>query len=99
MKPTTRTIKNEDGEEVEINLPNLYNIKDRELLKELILWNPNGNYDSIMSLLQLMLYREEKMIIFNGDVKKSDSNSSGLENDDYFNRNYPGKKSYRTSTR
>jgi len=99
MKTTTRTIKNENGEEVEINLPNLYNIKDRELLKELILWNPNGNYDSIMSLLQLMLYREEKMIIFNGDVKKSDSNSSGLENDDYFNRNYPGKKSYRTSTR
>ena len=99
MKPTTRTIKNENGEEAEITLPNLYNIKDRELLKELILWNPNGNYDSIMSLLQLMLYREEKMIIFNGDVKKSDSNSSGLENDDYFNRNYPGKKSYRTSTR
>lgn len=99
MKTTTRTIKNDNGEETEINLPNLYNIKDRELLKELILWNPNGNYDSIMSLLQLMLYREEKMIIFNGDVKKSDSNSSGLENDDYFNRNYPGKRSDRFSTK
>ena len=99
MKPTIRTIKNDNGEETEINLPNLYNIKDRELLKELILWNPNSNYDSIMSLLQLMLYREEKMIIFNGDVKKSDSNSSGLENDDYFNRNYPGKKVWRTSTK
>ena len=99
MKTVTRTIKNEDGEETEINLPNLYNIKDRELLKELILWNPNGNYDSIMSLLQLMLYREEKMIIFNGDVKKSDTNASGLENDDYFNRNYPGKRSERFSTK
>ena len=98
LKPITKIEKDTDGNDVETTIPNLYSIRDRELLKELILWNPNGNYDSVMSMVQLMLYREEKMILFQGDVTKQESTSSGMENDDYWSKNYPGKISDRVST-
>lgn len=45
-----------------------------------------------MSLVQLMLYREEKMILYQGDMRRTESVSSGMESDDYFTKNYPGKK-------
>lgn len=95
LKPITKIEKDADGNDIETTIPNLYSIRDRELLKELILWNPNGNYDSVMSMVQLMLYREEKMILFQGDVTKQESTSSGMENDDYWSKNYPGKISDR----
>lgn len=92
LKPVTRIEKNESGNEVEVSIPNLYNIRNRALLKELSLWNPQGNYDRIMSMVQLMLYREEKMIIYQGNPKTGEERKSGMENDDYWVRNYPGKK-------
>jgi hypothetical protein len=45
-----------------------------------------------MSLVQLMLYREEKMILYQGDMRSRESVSSGMEEDDYWTKNYPGKK-------
>jgi intein/homing endonuclease len=42
-----------------------------------------------MSLVQLMLYREEKMILFHGDMRKMEAPSSGMENDNYWDKNYP----------
>jgi hypothetical protein len=73
-------------------MPNLYNIRNRALLKELILWNPFGNYDRVMALAQLMLYREEKIILFQGDLKQHEAPATGMAADDYWNKNYPGKK-------
>lgn len=96
LKPVTKIVKDEEGNDKETTVPNLYYIRNRALLKELALWNPVKNFDRVMSLVQLMLYREEKMILFNGDVKGEEVVSSGLENDDYFTRNYPGKKTGRT---
>ncbi len=82
----------ENGENTEVRIPNLYRIKNRALLKELVLWNPQGNFDRVMSLVQLMLYREEKMVLYHGDLRHTEEVSSGLENDDYWSKNYPGKK-------
>ena len=45
-----------------------------------------------MSLVQLIIYREEKMVLFQGDMKKDTSISSGMEKDNYWKKNYPGKK-------
>ena len=95
LKTVTRIEKDKDGNENEVNIPNLYTLRNRELLKELMLWNPNGNYDSIMSLVQLMLYREEKMILFQGDVRRDDNEDDGISSDDYWTKNYPGKPSER----
>lgn len=95
LKPVQKIEKDAEGKEIEVSVPNLYNIKNRALLKELIQWNPNGNFDRVMSLVQLMLYREEKMILFQGNMKQRNAPSSGMENDDYWDKNYPGKPSER----
>ena len=94
LKLVTKVERDADGNEVEVTLPNLYFIRNRALLKELILWNPMGNFDRIMALVQLMLYREEKMILYQGDVRNAEGGTSGMEKDDYFEKNYPGKKKW-----
>lgn len=91
LKPITRIEQDNEGNEVEVTVPNLYNIRCRALLKELIQWNPYGNYDRIMALVQLMLYREEKMILYQGSTSEKESQATGLEADDYWDKNYPGK--------
>ena len=89
LKPVTIS-KEEDGNVVQYTVPNLHFIKSRALIKELMLYNPAINVDRIMSLIQLMLYREEKMILYQGDMtraKKVD-NKDYLGDDPFFNRNY-----------
>lgn len=94
IRPVKRVEKDTEGNEQEITMPNLYNIRNRGLLKELILWTPERNVDRVSSLIQLMLYREEKMILYQGDLAKSGRNRSNtkLEDDDYFTRNYKETK-------
>nr|DAJ98341.1 MAG TPA: Terminase large subunit [Crassvirales sp.] len=93
-KPIVSIETDTDGNNNEVTIPNLYRIKNRALLKELVLWNPQGNFDRIMSLVQLMLYREEKMVLYHGDLRHTEEVSSGIEKDDYWDKNYPGKKNY-----
>ena len=93
LKPYTKIEKDGAGNEIEVTLPNLYRIKNRALLKELILWNPDINVDRIMALIQGMLYREEKMILYNGNMDSSkqfkDEDYAG--NDPFFSKNYDNK--------
>lgn len=83
----------ENNQEIETTVPNIHFIKNRALLKELSLFNDNINVDRIMSLVQLMIFREQKMILYKGNIDGSnresiDKNYAG--NDDFFNRNYNG---------
>ena len=89
LKPVTIT-KEEGNEVVEYIVPNLSFIKNRALLKELMLYNPAINVDRIMSLCQLMLYREEKMILYQGEPRRAEKtiDASYLGNDPFFTRNY-----------
>ncbi len=91
-KPIVTIETDAEGNKTEVTIPNLYRIKNRALLKELVLWNAQGNFDRVMSLVQLMLYREEKLVLGHGDLRSSENVSSGMENDDYWEKNYPGKK-------
>ena len=93
-KPIVSIETDTEGNNNEVTIPNLYRIKNRALLKELVLWNPQGNFDRVMSLVQLMLYREEKMVLYHGDLRHTEEVSSGMEKDDYWDKNYPGKKNY-----
>ena len=72
---------------------NLYRLKNRALIKELILWNPNINVDRIMALVQLILYREEKMILYQGNPSrdKDEIPSDYLGNDPFFQTNYDNR--------
>lgn len=95
LKPVTIT-KEIDGNPVSYVIPNLHFIKNRALIQELMLFNPVINVDRIMSLVQLMLYREEKMILYQGDPSKNSKREDRnyLGNDEFFNRNYKGIKQY-----
>lgn len=93
LKPVTTIVK-QDGEEIETTVPNLHFLRNRALIKELILFNPDINVDRIMSLVQLMLYREEKMILYQGDISKTKDKTPAdyKGNDDYFIKNYDNRK-------
>lgn len=87
LKPVTIN-EEQDGHEVSYTVHNLSFIKNRALLKELILFNPDINVDRLMSLIQLMLFREEKMILYQGDMRRAQAKPKGLEMDPFFEKNY-----------
>jgi len=93
LKPVTKIQKGPDGEDGEITMSNLYNIRNRALLKELVLYDGVMNVDRIMALCMLMIYREEKMILFQGDMRGDSARGGrdGLENDEYFTKNYDSR--------
>lgn len=89
--PVIQTI---DGEDQEVMTPNLYTLRPRALIKELILYNSEGNFDRISSMGMLMLLREDKMILYNGEVsrgKEEEASASYLGNDPFFKKNYDAK--------
>ena len=89
--PIIQTI---DGEDQEVMVPNLYTLRSRALIKELILYNSEGNFDRISSMGMLMLLREDKMILYSGEVGKSkeeDASASYLGNDPFFKTNYDAR--------
>lgn len=93
LKPVTTTIM-EDGEAKVITVPNLSFIRNRALLEELIAFNPEINVDRVRALGMVMLYREEKIILYQGlfDKESREKAEAGyLGNDDYFSRNYENR--------
>ena len=93
LKPIS-TIVEENGEEKEITMPNLFTLRNRALIQELIAYSSSINVDRIRALGMLMLYREEKIILYNGELSKDrfeKASSSDLSNDDFFTRNYDNR--------
>ena len=92
LQPYTKIEKDAEGNDIEIQQANLYRLKNRALIKELILWNPDINVDRIMAMVQLILYREEKMILYGGDMSSSGQDSgSELADDPFFKQNYDAR--------
>lgn len=86
--PVIQTI---DGESKEVMVPRLFTVRNRALLKELINYNPEGNFDRISAMGMLMLLREDKMIKYQGNVGRD--RQENAENrydgeDPFFKRNY-----------
>ena len=90
IKPV-ETIANQDGEEVQITLPNIMFVKNRAFLQELAAYNPKGNFDRVRAFGMLMIYRQEKIILYQGDMNKTideDRYKDAAENDEFFTENY-----------
>lgn len=90
LKPVP-VIQTVDGEEQEVLVPNLYTLRNRALIKELIMYNSEGNFDRISAMGMLMLLREDRMILYKGEVnkeKEEKARSGYLGNDSFFERNY-----------
>ena len=83
----------------DVMIPNLFHIKSRALLQELISFNHEGNFDRVSSLGMLMILREEMNVINRGDFTKQQDtiDATYLGNDDFFKTNYDkkfGKKTF-----
>lgn len=89
MKPVT-TIQNIDGEDVEVTVYNLNFLRNRALIEELIAFNPEINVDRIRALGMVMLYREEKMVLYQGNPSRDSEEAPKdyLGNDKFFTENY-----------
>lgn len=90
IKPIVTIVK-EEGEEKEVTVPNLFFIRNRALLKELVAYNPFINVDRVRALGMLMLYRQEKIILYQGDMAKTideDRYTNSAENDEFFLDNF-----------
>ena len=89
MKPVT-IIQNVDGEDVEVTVYNLDFLRNRALIEELIAFNPEINVDRIRALGMVMLYREEKMFLYQGNPSRDPEEVSKdyLGNDRFFTENY-----------
>lgn len=86
--PVIQTI---DGESKEVMVPRLFTVRNRALLKELINYNSEGNFDRISAMGMLMLLREDKMIKYQGDVgrdRQENAENSYDGEDPFFKRNY-----------
>lgn len=66
---------------------NLYTIRSMALLKELIYWNKDGNFDRVSALGLLLIYREDRAK-FVEDINKP---VKQLSDDPYFDRLYNKK--------
>lgn len=89
MKPVT-IIQNVDGEDVEVTVYNLSFLRNRALIEELIAFNPEINVDRIRALGMVMLYREEKMVLYQGNPSRDSEEvpKNYLGNDKFFTENY-----------
>lgn len=89
MKPVT-IIQNVDGEDVEVTIYNLNFLRNRALLEELIAFNPEINVDRIRALGMVMLYREDKMVLYQGNPSRDSEEvpKDYLGNDKFFTENY-----------
>lgn len=94
LKPETVVTKQADGNMVEQQIPMLYSIRNRALLEELILYTPELNVDRIRAMGMVMLYRQEKIILYQGNIsaqRQEEADSTYLGNDEFFSRNFDKK--------
>jgi hypothetical protein len=92
MKPVVMVDK--DGNEH--MMPQLYKVKNRAFLKECILYNPHINVDRIRSFGLLMLFRQQFIILYEGDIinhayNRNENDASYAGNDEFFKKNYTDK--------
>lgn len=89
MKPVT-IVQNIDGEDQEVTVYNLNFLRNRALIEELIAFNPEINVDRIRALGMVMLYREDKMVLYQGNPSRDSEEvpKDYLGNDKFFTENY-----------
>lgn len=94
LRPTV-IVEEVDGEPTEVMIPSLFTLRSRALIKELINYNNEGNFDRVSAMGMLMLLRDDRLITYQGTVsreKQERASKSYLGNDPFFSRNYKSKR-------
>lgn len=81
--------KDERGQVHIEQVPQLYKIRNRALLQELVSYSREVNTDRVSALAQVMLYREHFIILYGGAPGEGNaSGSSEASDDDFFDRDW-----------
>jgi len=81
-------VKDEKGETHIEQIPQLYKIRNRALLQELIGYGPEVNTDRVRALDQVMLYREHFIIMYGGSPSANNQEVKVDSDDDFFDRDW-----------
>ena len=86
-------VKDEKGEVHIEQVPQLYKLRNRALLQELIAYSPEVNVDRVRALAQVMLYREHFIILYGGSPESDSYESKDDSDDEFFDRDWNRVKS------
>ena len=86
-------VKDELGEVHIEQVPQLYKIRNRALLQELVSYSREVNTDRVSALAQVMLYREHFIILYGGAPDgNSSADNSDAANDPFFDLDWNRRK-------
>lgn len=80
-------VKEDNGETHIEQVPQLYRIRNRALLQELVSYAPEKNTDRVSSLFQAMFYREQFNILYGGASGNNIEETDDAD-DDFFDRDW-----------
>lgn len=81
-------VKDEKGEVHVEQVPQLYRLRNRALLQELVSYSPEVNTDRVSALAQVMLYREHFIILYGGSPAETGAYSKDASDDEFFDRDW-----------
>ena len=84
--------KDEKGEIHIQQVPQLYKLRNRALIQELISYGPEVNVDRVRALSQVMLYREHFIILYGGSPDAKEYDSKDDSDDEFFNKDWERHK-------
>lgn len=90
-------VKDERGEIHIQQVPQLYKIRNRALLQELVSYGPEVNVDRVRALSQVMLYREQFIILYGGSPDKDDDGTDDVADDEFFDLDWNRHKAMLSS--
>lgn len=76
------------GEEEDSEILNLHTIHNEGLIRELMNYNSDGNFDRISAMIMVMILKEERIKFIE---RKQKQKIQSLLNDDFFSRNFDDK--------
>lgn len=80
--------KDERGEIHIEQVPQLYRIRNRALLQELVGYGPEVNTDRVRALAQVMLYREHFIILYGGSPESNTQKKNDPASDPFFSKDW-----------
>ena len=87
-KTYTVDVKDEKGEVHQEEIPQLYRLRNRALLQELVSYAPEVNTDRVSALAQVMLYREHFIVLYGGSPSAEENSVKDDSDDEFFDKDW-----------
>ena len=81
-------IEDENGNHQTVTVPGVMKIASRVLLKEMLSYGPGENTDMVSALMQIMLYRQQYIILYGEEGQEVEEDGSDDADDEFFYRGW-----------